>query len=136
MAYVDSQSRLVVNSLKKKAKPTFHKLGSSYVKLSVSNSGRYLGVFYPEETSYKILDLHSYDKNASTFNVIDENKAQDIAWFGPKDRDYFCIIGFKTDKTEEKVKVARLIITTKNKNRTIEKQIQDVRVAQIDENGK
>mmetsp|Transcript_6807 Transcript_6807/g.8467 ORF Transcript_6807/g.8467 Transcript_6807/m.8467 type:complete len:951 (+) Transcript_6807:36-2888(+) len=136
IAYVDTSSRIVVGSLKKKGKPQTHKIPSSYVQLSASNTGRFLGVFWPEDSRYNILDLHSYDKNNSAWAVVDEGKAQDLAWFGSKDQDKFCVIGLKTEEKEERVKKNRLKIATTNKTITVEKQIQDLRVGCFDDTGK
>lgn len=134
VAFIDTNSKMIVTGLKRK-KSQNQKVDSSYIKLIACPSGRFLGLFWPQELRYQILDLSNYEKSSNSWVVIDEGKAHDLAWYGPKDKYSYCIIGIKTEETEEKVKKSRLITVT-NKKITVEKQIRDLKLKEIDENGK
>ena len=115
---------------KSKKQPQSQKLNEkSYVRLSSSNSGRYLGLFWPTEQKYQIWDLYQ-----PSWNSIHEGRALDLAWYGSKSMDHFGIIGLKLKETEATIKRGGRLGMATNKKITVETQIQTMELFKIDEN--
>jgi hypothetical protein len=102
---------------------------TGYLKISSSNTGRYVGLFWHDECRYQILDTGRSEKQ---YIVLEEGQASDFAWFGPKNLDYFAIIAIRTEM--ESSTTRRRLGTTKK--RTIERQLQAVECRQINPNAK
>lgn len=103
---------------------------TGYLKISCSNTGRFVGLFWHDECRYQILDTAG--RSEKQYTVLEEGQASDFAWFGPKNFDYFAIIAIRTEM--ESSTTRRRLGTTKKK--TIERQLQAVECRQINPNAK